>query len=121
MSRTENHVGTAYEVAGHVKGMREKAAYIALTRGDHILEDADDPEHPDWAYVHHPEYCYLPERDVLMYREEEQEDEDGHCIVRARIEEGIKKFDYTLSFYNGGGSFAEAMEAALKRHEDRHG
>lgn len=105
MSRTENHIGKVKEICIDQKGFEDKYKYAI---NNHDLErDSDDDE----GYMEDRRFLYIEDLDKMFIIVENIEDECGHCVVKSV---GDNEYEYILSFYNGGGGFAEVFESNFK-------
>lgn len=116
MSRMEFHAGTAVVVATQQKGLKAKAQHILKEHDKNILADWDE-EDPAWLEITDSNYVYLKDRDELLCFQGHEENEYGINRLQIRDDGFFKFYDFTLSFYNGGACFEEAIESAIKRAE----
>jgi len=116
MSYTEIHIGTATEVViPKGKNINDVIKYIFQSRGIIIpvpslydtLEEALNNEL-------NKEYFYHESSDTL-YKIDDQEFDADYIDEITEVESKPKKLRYTFSFYNGGTSFHEMLDAGLDR------
>lgn len=104
MSETEMHTGTAVEICQTADTFIEKvnAAKIALgMKVEDIYEDD--------CYLEAKGFCYVRGINKLFKIDNTQHDLGDVCIA---TKDG-DTYTYTLSFYNGGCPFSEALESAI--------
>lgn len=116
MSEVEFHVGKAKEVCKDQPTFEDKVNQLCIelnTTPDSLVEDWGD-DYQQMKY--RGDYVYVKSTNqMFQLLNDKNIEEDGELIEATWDDETSDTFSYKLRWYNGGASFDEVFEDALKQ------